>query len=186
MSISIASCDRVQQHRVLDFFFDGVPPLEQPTALEQSPQDANLPAVTANVPPESSQPAMFVHEPRKNCKSCHSDRKRKRFSRDVQLIATVPQLCYQCHKDYTKEEEWVHGSVAVGECLFCHNPHSSKNEHLLKKTVPTLCYLCHEKEGIEAIPGHSEQAASACLDCHEGHSSLSRSLLKQDWNRKAD
>jgi predicted CXXCH cytochrome family protein len=185
--MSIVSCEPVQKHRVLTFFFDGVPPLEHETATgTESSQDPNLDAVPADRAPTSRQPAMFVHEPRKNCEICHSTRQRRGFSRTVQLTAEVPELCYQCHADYTKLDEWVHGSVAVGECLFCHHHHESRNKHLLKKPVPTLCYLCHEREQIAAIPDHSEQAASACLDCHEGHSSLSRSLLREDWKEKAD
>jgi predicted CXXCH cytochrome family protein len=184
VSMLIVSCEPVQKHRVLTFFFDGVPPLEQGTATAaQGPQDPNLEVFPAERAPK---PAMFVHEPRKNCEICHSTRQRRGFSRTVQLTAEVPELCHQCHADYTKLEEWVHGSVAVGECLFCHHHHESRNKHLLKKPVPTLCYLCHEREQIAAIPDHSEQAVSACLDCHEGHSSLSRSLLREDWKEKAD
>jgi predicted CXXCH cytochrome family protein len=183
-SMLIVSCEPAKKHRVLTFFFDGVPPLEQEgTAIAQVPQDAGPDAVPA---PRPRQPVMFVHEPRKDCALCHSTRQRTGFSRTVQLTAEVPELCHQCHADYTKLEEWVHGSVAVGECLFCHHHHESRNEHLLKQPVPTLCYLCHEKEQIAAIPDHSEQAASACLDCHEGHSSLSRSLLREDWKERSD
>ncbi|MHC4707407.1 MAG: hypothetical protein ACYS8I_10025, partial [Planctomycetota bacterium] len=48
-SMLIVSCEPAQKNRVLTFFFDGVPPLEQEGAtIGQSPQDANLGAGPAD------------------------------------------------------------------------------------------------------------------------------------------
>jgi len=44
------------------------------------------------------------------------------------LIAQEPELCYNCNDDYTVSASFIHGPVAVGQCLFCHNPHKSKIE----------------------------------------------------------
>jgi predicted CXXCH cytochrome family protein len=69
--------------------------------------------------------------------------------------------------------------VAVGQCLFCHNPHKSKIEHLLVVPEPGLCYLCHDKNTIELIAAHLPKQLSACTDCHNAHASPVKALLKQ-------
>jgi len=94
----------------------------------------------------------------------------------------VPKLCYNCHDDYVATASFVHGPVAVGQCLFCHTPHKSKIEHLLKKPEPDLCYLCHDASMIELIPAHLPQQTSACTDCHNPHSGSTKALLKGPAN----
>lgn len=99
----------------------------------------------------------------------------------MKLIAKLSQLCFGCHPDadYSASTKVVHGPLAVAECLFCHDPHLSKDEdeYLLKKPVPELCYGCHEKDTVEAIANHP--GAEACLFCHTGHSSPKKGLLKK-------
>ena len=77
----------------------------------------------------------------------------------------------------------VHGPVAVGQCLFCHNPHKSQVKYLLKGPVPELCYLCHDEDATESIPAHFVRELSACTDCHDPHASDERPLLKQAAHR---
>jgi predicted CXXCH cytochrome family protein len=74
----------------------------------------------------------------------------------------------------------------VGECLFCHDPHRSKNEFLLIKPIPEQCYLCHESRLIESIPDHSTESYAQCNNCHESHVSSEESLLKKDRPGKTD
>jgi len=68
--------------------------------------------------------------------------------------------------------------VAVGQCLFCHNPHKSKIEHLLTAPEPGLCYQCHDVDTIELIAAHLPKQLSACTDCHNAHASSTKGLLK--------
>jgi predicted CXXCH cytochrome family protein len=96
----------------------------------------------------------------------------------VRLTAPVPKLCYGCHADYTVSAPFVHGPVAVGQCLFCHNQHKSKIEHLLKEPEPKLCYLCHDINTVELIPAHLTNQQFACTGCHNAHASPVKSLLK--------
>lgn len=123
-----------------------------------------------------------AHGPQRKCELCHvSQNEEKIASAEVKLIAKLSQLCFECHpdSDYSASTEVVHGPLSVAECIFCHDPHLSKdeNEHLLKKPVPELCYGCHEKKNVETIPDH--KVAEACLNCHTGHSSPNKSLLKE-------
>ena len=120
----------------------------------------------------------YIHEPRNNCTVCHGTRKQRRFSAPTRLIAGVPKLCYDCHTDYTISAPFVHGPVAVGKCLICHNPHKSKTEHLLKEPEPEICYQCHIVKEIEIIPAHLTKLSYLCTDCHEAHASSIKYLLK--------
>jgi predicted CXXCH cytochrome family protein len=169
--IFVVSCDEAKHHKIMTFFFDGVPPLRQ-EVLEKT-ADANSQELAQMRP----KPAWYVHEPRKDCTVCHGKRKQRGFSSRTYLTAPVPNLCYNCHTDYTLSDSFVHGPVAVGQCLFCHNPHKSKFEHLLKESEPNLCYLCHDINTIELIPAHLPKQLSSCTDCHNAHASSLRFLL---------
>jgi len=122
-----------------------------------------------------------LHEPLKNCVSCHGDRSEQASAEKPNLIAPVPKLCYGCHKEYFSPDGWVHGPVATGKCLLCHESHETDNKSLLSKPVPELCYKCHGAESLKSIANHSDKSYANCNDCHEGHISPGRMLLKQDF-----
>jgi predicted CXXCH cytochrome family protein len=176
MFLLLASCDEVERHRALTFFFDGVPPLrtETPEAQAAGLKDSRA----ADKAPAS---LWRTHEPVKNCTVCHGEQRRAGSARKVQLVAEVPQLCYNCHKEYSALAAWVHGPVATGNCLLCHEPHKAKNESLLRKPVPELCFQCHEEQAIRQIKNHAEASYARCIDCHEGHASTTRGLLRQTF-----
>jgi predicted CXXCH cytochrome family protein len=167
------SCDEVERHKTLTFFFDGVPPLGQ-EGLQEESLEPNSPELAQM----GQTPTWYVHEPRKDCSICHGKHKQRSFSSQMYLTAPVPKLCYDCHTDYTVSAPFVHGPVAVGQCLFCHNPHKSKIEHLLNEPEPGLCYLCHDINTIELIAAHLPKQLSACTDCHNPHASSAKALLK--------
>lgn len=171
--VLVGSCDEIERHKVLDYFFDGVPPLGQ-NEFEAGLLDPD----TQQLEQMGQAPAWYVHEPRKDCMNCHRKRHTGGFSAQTYLNDPVPKLCHNCHADYTATATFVHGPVAVGQCLFCHNPHKSKIEHLLKKPEPELCFLCHDVSMIELIPAHLPEQTSACTDCHNPHSGSTKALLK--------
>ena len=169
------SCDDVQRHRFLTFFFDGVPP----PAGSLDPNAPGGPGTRGTV-------VRYEHPPGKDCANCHTGGRQRRSLEmlsmaQVDLIAPVPALCYRCHTDYNATSAFVHGPAAVGQCLFCHNPHQAPNKYLLKKPVPQLCYSCHDRQMIESIAEHLPDVLSDCLACHEGHSASTKGLLKEDW-----
>lgn len=175
LGIFFVSCDEVQRHEALTFFFDGVPPL-QPEIFPEGYADSNSLA-----PGQTDQkPAWYAHEPSKDCSNCHSKRKQRSFSPQTRLIEPIPKLCYNCHDDFTSSASFVHGPVAVGQCLFCHNPHRSKIEHLLIAPEPALCYLCHDINIIELIAAHLTEQLSSCTECHNPHESSTKALLKDN------
>jgi predicted CXXCH cytochrome family protein len=176
MFLLLASCDEVERHKVLTFFFDGVPPLRRETAETRA---AGL--KDSRAADKAPAGLWHTHEPVKNCTVCHGEQRRAGAARKVQLVAEVPQLCYNCHKGYSALEAWVHGPVATGNCLLCHEPHKAKNESLLRKPAPGLCYQCHEEQAIRLIKNHAETSYARCIDCHEGHASTTRSLLRQTF-----
>jgi len=179
--IFLMSCDEAERYKTLTFFFDGVPPPGS-TGLQGEPLDSN-----SIEPDQTGQtPAWYVHEPRKDCTTCHGKRKQRGFSSETYLIAQEPELCYNCHDDYTLSAPFVHGPVAVGQCLFCHNPHKSKIKYLLNEPEPGLCYLCHDVNTIELIAAHSPDQLSSCTNCHNPHASSLKALLKETPSRMND
>jgi predicted CXXCH cytochrome family protein len=172
LGVFAVSCHETDRHRILTFFFDGVGPL-RPAGIEEVRIDPNF----AQSPQE---PLWYVHEPRKDCTLCHGKRGQKLFAPEAILIALVPALCHNCHDDYTVSAQFVHGPVAVGQCLFCHNPHKSRIQYLLKEPEPKLCYKCHDINVIESMPAHLTVQPSACTDCHNPHASPTKALLKKD------
>jgi predicted CXXCH cytochrome family protein len=175
------SCDEQRRYETLKFFFDGV---EEPESMAAPGRfvDSNLPIAT----PESQGPTWYVHEPRKDCTNCHDTKRQSRADGRAYLISSVPQLCYECHDDFAVSASNVHGPVAVGVCLECHNPHKSQLRYLLEKPIPELCYICHDTEAIESIPEHFVRGLSSCNDCHDSHASRERYLLKEGARRLSE
>jgi len=171
----VVSCDEVKHHDVLTFFFEGVPPLgEDQFAEELVDFDSRK---FLHTPPEQ---IWYVHQPTKDCTLCHDFSRRRGFSSQTYLIKPAPELCYQCHVDYTTSASYVHGPVAVGRCLFCHNPHKSRIEYLLIEPEPQLCYLCHNIDMMKLIPAHLVKQQFSCTDCHNAHTSSVKYLLNEE------
>jgi predicted CXXCH cytochrome family protein len=171
--LALVSCDEVKRHRMKTFFFDGVPPLPG-----QTPEAGTVDPNSAAEGHAFATGGWYVHEPLQDCTQCHVSRRRARFSREVQLVAEVPQLCFNCHEEYAALPGWVHGPVATGDCAFCHEPHKTRYSGLLTAPAPDLCYQCHEPEALALVENHAEPAYAQCLECHEAHAAGSRHLLR--------
>ena len=178
MAICLAgasSCGESARRSLLTFFFEGVPTGPDETGAASSRpavEDDGLFALEA-----SAEPTWYVHEPVRQCTRCHGDQIERQFSRQVGLVAAVPQLCYECHQEISAHRRWVHEPVAEGDCLWCHEPHRSLNEHLLLEPAPNLCYQCHDSGAIEEIDYHDLPSYRRCTDCHTGHTSDTKYLL---------
>ena len=170
-----SSCGESARRSLLTFFFEGVPTRPDETGAAPSRPTAEDDGLFA--PKSSAEPAWYVHEPVRQCKRCHGDQIERQFSREVGLVADVPELCYECHQETSVHRRWVHAPVAEGDCLWCHNPHRSLNEHLLIEPAPGLCYQCHDSRAIEEIDFHDLPTYGQCSDCHAGHSSDTKYLL---------
>jgi predicted CXXCH cytochrome family protein len=169
----LLSCSRIERHKVLTFFFDGVPPLDSGLSDPNSLSDEGLTRAGLN---------RTHHQPDKEgkCYICHGGREDRTFTSEVKLTSPIPQLCYDCHTNRTETAEIIHGPVAVEDCLFCHDPHKSSYSYLLNKPIPLLCYQCHDRKNIRGITDHSKKSYEQCNRCHEGHVSSNRALLKDE------
>jgi len=93
------------------------------------------------------------------------------------LRMPVVELCTHCHDDFSPQHPantgyGLHGPVAMGWCVMCHEPHSSPYAKLLT-AYPTarLCGRCHERADLveftpEHRPGSPAEAYPANGDDH--------------------
>ena len=149
--------------RTLRIFFDGVPDRKQKTQITPGVSGQGHKAVSA---------AYYQHAPyaAKECSSCHDRNKTNN------LIVPKDQLCFTCH-DFPMDKKYVHGPLASGGCLLCHNPHASPNPYLLVSASTTFCFSCHDREAIPKDEPHM-RADVQCTDCHDAHMSDKKYLLK--------
>lgn len=152
-------------------------PVTHPPQTMQTARNLNSETPAADDPDAT----WGMHKPLKSCAPCHGGESDQATSDNPHLIAPVPELCGLCHKEYVAMTGWVHGPVATGNCMLCHEPHKSKNQSLLNGPMPELCYRCHEPDVLKLVAGHSGESYTSCNNCHEGHTSPGRMLLKQEF-----
>lgn len=159
----VTACSSSYKHKVLSFFFDGVPEVsssETPVAASETKVDSSIIAT-----PSLAAVAMNVHPPYqdKQCHSCHDPGKMGK------LIIAQPMVCYACHDDFSKKYKNTHGPVEGGQCTMCHQPHQSGNEHLLTRKGSLVCQYCHESDDLSTISEHQDPENSSCMTCHDPH-----------------
>lgn len=177
--------DPLKKHKLLTSVFDGVPalpPLEElckdniedlfNTYYEQRITAADR--GDSGEDPNKKNEAGSKHRPwtEKNCAGCHN------FQSDNKLLLPKNEICYLCHKSLVQGKN-VHGPVAVGACLACHDPHSANYPSLLRMSLATICFKCHKEKRIAA--GMHDKVVSRgmfCVDCHNPHSGNLRYFLK--------
>jgi predicted CXXCH cytochrome family protein len=119
--------------------------------------------------------SFFLHDPfeAEDCLDCHgeaagarslpSQRVSSAPSRRVKLATgegflrmEVTALCFECHDEFSPEstprdELSLHGPVASGWCVTCHDPHKSRNPSLLRYApAARLCLQCHKRSEFAA------------------------------------
>ena len=158
-------CDATSRHKVLTFFFDGVPPLREGAAQAELPSGPAIP-----VP---ARPASFQeHGPyaAKMCNACHGE------GMGNALVVPANQLCARCH-DLKLDKTYLHGPLASGGCLVCHDPHSSRYRPLLVSESDDFCFHCHDREAVANNEAHGD-IREPCTTCHDAHMSDKKYLLK--------
>ncbi len=113
------------------------------------------------------------------CVSCHTKAHitgtKEKFPR--YLFASGVELCWGCH-DKTKFSRKVgHPPVAKGECLSCHDVHTSDTKALLLAPMPDECFMCHANSDFMRKSKHPPVAEGKCMGCHDAHSSEVKKLL---------
>ncbi len=195
-SVVLIGCSEQTRHKVLSFFFDGVPapgtdPGEEPITGEwgellspDSPEYQRIKAerqarqvAQAGAPGAATAAALASHVPYRdrNCAGCHRP---ELVGLPIEADAT---LCSTCHADHTHfpPGAWVHGPTALGKCGLCHEPHESAYAHLLTEPMPKLCLDCHVDPKLLEQPYHRAAAAgqALCTRCHDPHMAANRLLL---------
>ncbi len=128
----------------------------------------------------------FMHAPSKAaCLNCHISTGKNHPEKDEEgftLKEKVPQLCYTCH-DPLNTMKTVHRPVKKGNCLGCHEMHSSNDKKLISSLPPDLCLFCHSALGknVDTAKTVHEviRKGMACLSCHVPHQSNEPRLLNK-------
>ena len=90
--------------------------------------------------PEKKQ-GKFVHTAvGMGCENCHQAISEKSKT-TITLVATGGDLCAKCHE--TRKDPVLHGPYKNGQCLTCHDPHSSEFKAQTRAAGNSLCLECH-------------------------------------------
>jgi predicted CXXCH cytochrome family protein len=172
--LMVAACSPATRYRVLSFFFDGVPEPGQPGAETPGPE-APLPEPTGEAGAEVAQrPRIIAHAPyRENrCRACHD-------ATTGLLVKEVRDgLCLECHPHPADGAPYIHGPLAVNDCVACHDYHASPYPMLLLEDIHTLCFRCHERADLSPDPHDAMTEEQTCLACHDPHGGADRFFLK--------
>lgn len=164
-TVLAVGCNAATRHNVLSHLFDGVPPLKPATGTGQALPKARATAGERIV-------AYQEHGPyaARLCNTCHE------AGATNALMAPPDELCFKCHS-IRLDKKYIHGPLASGGCLSCHDPHSSQYRHLLVSESDGFCSHCHSKAAVERVPAHLG-AGERCTTCHDAHMSDRAFLLK--------
>lgn len=178
-AILMAGCNPITRHKVLSTVFDGVPSLPPPEQVcaeyaEKKIAESKDEEAKKLIAAGAEQGTGSVHAPyrEKKCDDCHDKSKEDGFKQPLK------DLCLMCHVNFIKST-FIHGPVAVGDCLFCHLPHNASQPALLKKPKETICSICHrEKRAATGLHASVSSRKIACAECHNPHQGDAPFFLK--------
>lgn len=150
-------------YKTLSALFDGVPDPDA-VGVVTNPTTGEKTGVVS----------MSIHPPyaSENCDECHQTR--------IRMSKSDSSICAKCHSGKEREHERMHGPVAAQACLWCHNPHESVQNHLLRDKDRALCGQCHSSTLLSSakVPEHADDARG-CLECHMGHGGSKQFMLRE-------
>jgi len=189
-----SGCSRQTKYKILTFFFTGVPPLGE----EKKPVKK---IDTSEVKKKKVEKVvLYSHTPWASgkCDQCHKNAVSFRMPGQKKaptvfhkgggmpgkLIWPKKELCTQCHDDKSKSKAYakglyLHPTSAEGDCYACHDPHQSKNPHMLLEKPKNICVSCHLDE--EVLDPADVCKPDDCLSCHNPHMGKDRLLLTRDF-----
>ena len=174
--LAISGCDKYARHKVLTFFFTGVPPVDgevepqsensvyRPLTLEQRRELKRLEAKRVK---EAQRVPSYAHGPFASgqCHLCHSTASSATFRQFVRqesgtagrktagvtarLIMDENKLCVHCHAEKSVD-------VAYGKGLWVHGP--------VSKGICTVCHSPHQSPFQYMLLGGESE--NMCEKCH--------------------
>ncbi|QEM66774.1 cytochrome C [Geobacter sp. FeAm09] len=166
----IWGCSPLTRYKLTSTLFDGVPSM--PPAEQYCADYAAQVVAKTRAEAEGKSSAAgdagkaSSHNPydEKKCDNCHD-----KTTESGLVVKSKNELCFVCHTGFVKGS-FVHGPVAVGDCLVCHEPHNSPNPALLKVRPSEVCAACHH-EKRQAASLHEKAASHGliCINCHDPH-----------------
>ncbi|GAB4141818.1 MAG: cytochrome c3 family protein [Planctomycetota bacterium] len=124
-----------------------------------------------------------IHPPYEtmDCTTCHSPHHGK--TKGLLSTPDVLSLCATCHGPVKESlgKPFVHGPVADGDCLLCHDAHSAPEAKLLQVEPIGLCGKCHSELTNRMDEAESVHAPASfdCLQCHDAHAADHEFQLKK-------
>ncbi len=196
----LTGCNTVTGHKVLTFFFTGVPPLGE----KEKPDEETKPV--AGITKQRAvivKATLYSHGPyaANECFRCHEVSASggfRGFGKKEEaagalakpgivpgkMVAPLLELCIGCHdtksplRAANKGLE-VHGPVSAGYCIVCHAPHAGPEPFMLLKKPDELCVECHARGMVFNQIAHKEKRD--CITCHNPHLGKDHRLLKADY-----
>ena len=161
----VFACNPQSRYKTLSIFFDGVPDPNNNDIADSLANDSLLTINSKNKAGAKKIVPWIIHDAysKETCTDCHNK------SLANKIIEPLPDLCYQCHDDFSEQYEVIHAPVDDGECTECHNPHKSKNASLLIVPKKEICLQCHDFEDVMENEAHEDIEPADCLDCHNPH-----------------
>ncbi|MFQ5591583.1 MAG: cytochrome c3 family protein [Phycisphaerae bacterium] len=173
----LPACYAPVRYRVLTLFFDGVPQPGSRPAVGYATPSTEMPrqGIQPSDVPLSTSGEVHAHPPYRDnkCGSCHN-------TTTGQLYRTPKEgLCQGCHTDIPGQVRYVHGPVAVRECLFCHHFHTSPYPKVLLRDATSTCFRCHRRADLAPGPHRDTIDHQSCVACHNPHGGSYKYFLRR-------
>lgn len=209
-ALTVSGCSPPVRHKVLTFFFTGVPEPGAVLASDGSKTTARAEAAGTGKKKRRTyvqEPGFFVHGPyaARECGKCHAadssspfqfggaktnkSAQSKKTNYGPRLAYPLDKLCITCHNEKSNSvakslQLVMHKPVADGECIRCHDQHRSARQYMLrgKDSVELCSTACHAKGKFLATAAHKKDPKADCLDCHNPHMGKTTRLLKVDFD----
>jgi predicted CXXCH cytochrome family protein len=171
----VGQCSPYAGHKMLTFFFDGVPEEDSITSQDSENEglmiDSTSLATGLSVP-DPEVPVLHYPYGERDCAACHDPNSME------SMTEPQPGLCYTCHTDLSTQFQYLHGPAAGGYCTACHDPHQSESEKLLRFTGERLCFYCHKAESVYKNEMHRDLDGMLCTECHHPHGGEDRYIFQ--------